>query len=271
MPGHVFYNTMPCHIPFAGVAGLKIVTRYPHRLPSLDSQILLFNAESGDLLAIMDANFITAMRTGAVAAHSIRLLSCENYQNLGFIGLGNTARATLKFLLDMDPNRTFCVRLLQYKDQEQSFIDRFKDYKNVEFVAEPHLHDVVRASEVLISSVTFADGDFAPNAIYPEGCTIVPIHTLGFQNCDLFFDRVYADDTAHVSGFKNFKQFNNFSEVSAVLNGKAPGRTNNRERILIYNIGISLHDIFLAHQIFQKITVRTANFSFNAPKEKFWI
>ena len=28
--------------------------------------------------------------------------------------------------------------------------------------------------------------------------TVIPVHTRGFQNCDLFFDKVFADDTDHV-------------------------------------------------------------------------
>ena len=65
-----FCNVMPC-ILNNGYGGVKIVTRYPERIPSLDSRLILFDAMKGDFLALMDADWITTMRTGAVAAHSI--------------------------------------------------------------------------------------------------------------------------------------------------------------------------------------------------------
>mgnify|MGYP000868163841 CR=1 FL=1 len=70
--GHVFYNVMPCILPTKNIAGVKIVNRYPTRLPSLDSQIILYDLDTGNIKAIMDGNFITTMRTGAVAAFSIQ-------------------------------------------------------------------------------------------------------------------------------------------------------------------------------------------------------
>ena len=48
MPGNIFCNVMPCII--SGVCdygGVKTVTRYPKRIPSLDSKILLFNTATG--------------------------------------------------------------------------------------------------------------------------------------------------------------------------------------------------------------------------------
>ena len=33
---------------------------------------------------------------------------------------------------------------------------------------------------------------------------MVPVHTRGFSNCDLFFDKVFADDYGHVKHFKYF-------------------------------------------------------------------
>ena len=68
---------------------------------------------------------------------------------------------------------------------------------------------------------------------------MVPVHTRGFSNCDLFFDKVYGDDTNHICHFKYFNQFKSFSEISDVLTGKALGRENNKERIIAYNIAES--------------------------------
>ena len=104
----VFCNVMPCVLmDERNSAGVKVVTRYPERIPSLDSDLVIFDSETGEFLAFMDANWITAMRTGAVAAHSIMLLAKKNFSKLSFLGLGNTARAALLVLASMMPEKEF--------------------------------------------------------------------------------------------------------------------------------------------------------------------
>lgn len=269
-----FCNVMPCMIgnpPSMG--GVKVVTRYPDRAPSLDSTILLMDAASGEFLALMDGNWVTTMRTGAVAAHSIRLLAKPGYQTLGIIGLGNVSRAALLILAETESNKEFTIKLLRYKDQELSFMERFAAYPNLHFELVDSYRDTVRGSDVVISGVTYAPEDFCEDDDFDEGVLVVPIHTLGFTNCDLFFDKIYGDDYGHVCGFKNFAKFKSFAEVSAVVNNTAPGRESDRERILAYNVGVSTHDIYFATQLYQlsKNNPKIKEFSLNGPADKFWI
>lgn len=44
MQGGIFVNTMPSEIPELGRFGVKIVSRYPERVPSLQSEILLYDS-----------------------------------------------------------------------------------------------------------------------------------------------------------------------------------------------------------------------------------
>ena len=115
----VFCNIMPSIVKVDDkmFGGVKVVTRYPNRVPSLDSQLLLFNAETGEKLAFMDANWITAMRTGLVAAYSIKLFAKNDYNEIGIMGLGNTARATFLSLLEnVILDKKVKVKLLKYKE-----------------------------------------------------------------------------------------------------------------------------------------------------------
>ena len=99
------------------MGGVKVVNRYPERKPSLDSKLLLLDMVSGDYLALMDANWITAMRTGAVAAHSIKLFAKNGFKTLAVLGLGNTARATMLCLAHAFPDREFKVKLLKGEEE----------------------------------------------------------------------------------------------------------------------------------------------------------
>lgn len=267
----VFYNTMPSILPYKDIAGVKLVTRYPSRNPSLDSQILLYRLSSGENLALIDGNWITAMRTGVVCAHSIKLFAKKDFSILGYIGLGNTARASLLTILSLYKDKKFLVKLKKYKGQEEEFAKRFKNFENAEFIYCDSYEEVIKGSHVVVSAATVFESDICRDECFDEGVLLVPIHTRGFTNCDLFFDKVYADDRDHVKDFKNFSKFKNFHETFEVLNGKAKARENDKERILVYNIGISLHDIFFAGEIYEILGNSCPSIDLNGPKEKFWL
>ena len=277
--GNRFCNVMPSvvyNMNGVDVGGVKMVTRYPERKPALDSKILLMNITNGDFLALMDGNWITAMRTGAVAAHSVMHLARSGWDTLALIGLGNIARASMLVLLSQI-NRPIKIKLLRYKDQAELFMERFKDFDNITFTIADSAPECIKDADVVISCATYFENDIASDDCFKEGVLVVPVHTRGFTNCDLFFDKVFADDTGHVDHFKYFSRYKYYAEVSDVVNGKSEGRADDKERILAYNIGISIHDIYYAYEIYNML--KTDGNVFDAlteadmkdPKEKFWI
>ena len=277
--GNVFCNVMPSILYRNDSAwgGVKVVTRYPERKPALDSKILLFNAASGEFLALIDGNWITAMRTGAVAVHSVLHLAKNNFKTIGLIGLGNTARATMLVLAAMVPDRILDIKLLRYKDQAEVFAERFSGYDHLRFTIVDSVEDAVRGSDVVISCATYFENDICADECFDEGVLVVPVHTRGFTNCDLFFDKVFADDTGHVDHFKHFSEFKFFAEISDVMNGNSAGRENEKERILAYNIGVSIHDINYAAHIYQMLKEKPERYNalvdadMHDPTDKFWI
>lgn len=256
--------------------GVKVVTRYPDRVPSLESCILLMDATTGEFLALMDGTWITAMRTGAVAAHSVMLFAKKNFSVIGMMGLGNTSRAALLVLAEQIGDRKITVKLLKYKGQEKSFAERFSGYKNLKFVYADTAEEMVHGSDVVISGATYLLEDVCSDECFDKGVLVVPIHTLGFTNCDLFFDKVFADDLGHVHHFKNFNKFKQFAEVSDVVNGIKPGRESDSERIVAYNIGISIHDVAFASAIYEMMQQKgildsLPDADLKIPSEKFWV
>ena len=271
--GNDFFNTMPCLLPAPfNYFGVKVVHRIKGATPALGGDILLYNSLSGELLAMLDADWITTMRTGAVATLAMQTLRKSDAKIYGFIGLGNTGRATMLCLLDAEPDVMHHVILMRYKDQAERFIERFKNYTNVTFSICDDVNELVAQSDVIVSCITEAQGLLCKeNSLYKEGCLVVPVHTRGFQNCDLFFDKVYADDTAHVCGFKYFSQFKQFAELQEVIEGKKPGRESDKERILSYNIGLGLHDVVYASKIYECLKDTLASTSLEREEKKFWI
>lgn len=251
-----FYTSMPCLLPTSfNRFGVKVVSRINGRKPALHSDLLLYEASSGQLLSLMDADWITQMRTGAVAALTIQLLQKKDAHIYAFVGLGSVAKATMEcFLAILPQNQHIIVKLQKYKDQAETFITQFADSRVTYQIVDTH-KQLVQDSDVVISAVTEMTELFcADDSLFKEGVLVVPIHTRGFQNCDLFFNHVFADDRGHVQGFKYFSQFKSFNELSEVLLGNIPARQSDKERILAYNIGLGLHDVVFATKIYERFS-----------------
>ena len=271
--GNDFFNTMPCLLPEPyHYYGVKVVHRIKGATPALGSDLLLYNSQTGELLAMLDADWITTMRTGAVATLAMQTFRKSNAKTYGFLGLGNTGRATMLCLLESEPDVMHHVILMKYKNQAELFMERFKEYPNVSFCICDNINELVSQSDVIVSCITEAQGLLCENNnLYKEGCLVVPVHTRGFQNCDLFFDQVYADDTAHVCGFKYFDRFKQFGEIQDVISKKIKGRESEKERILSYNIGLGLHDIVYASKIYEVLKEQSNDIRIVRETEKFWI
>lgn len=282
-----FFTSMPCLLPpppiyipeLEGVVnferryfGVKEVHRLLNSIPSLGSDMLLYDAQTGELLALLDTDWITTMRTGAVAALSSKLLRKSNASSYGIVGLGNTARATLLCILEQEPERNFLVKLVRYKDQAEQFIERFKGYNNVSFEIVESAEEMAGEVDVFISCITSAQGLLVPNEkTFKSGVTVIPVHMRGLQNCDTTFDRVFGDDTAHVCGFKLFNQWPDYNEVGEVLSGRDPGRRSDEQRIIDYNYGLALHDVVYAAKIYEKIKKESLDIKIEHETAKFWV
>ena len=75
-----------------GFALLKWVTSFPRNsergLPVVTGALLLSDAGTGELRAIMDCASITSLRTGAAAAVSAQVLAADSARSVGLIGCG---------------------------------------------------------------------------------------------------------------------------------------------------------------------------------------
>lgn len=254
-----FFTSMPCLLPQMEGAqhryfGIKEVHRVEGAVPSLGSDMLLYDANDGSLLALVDCDWITTMRTGAVAAASAKALRKSDASIYGFVGLGNTARAAMLCILEAEPDRHFHVKLLRYKDTADLFIERFRMYSNVDFEIVDDIDKLAGSVDVFFSCITSADGLLVKDEhVFKPGVTVIPVHMRGLQNCDTTFDRVFGDDTDHVRGFRYFPQFNDFNEIGEVLAGRDPGRRSDSQRIIDYNYGLGLHDVVYASKIYEML------------------
>src|ERR1044071_5209776 len=90
-----------------GAFGLKAICVFPGNpaqgKDAHQGAVMLFSRETGELLALMNASEITAIRTAAVSAIATRLLAREDAGRLGIIGAGVQARTHLAALAAVRP------------------------------------------------------------------------------------------------------------------------------------------------------------------------
>ena len=254
--GTDFINTMPCILPPEyHTFGCKVVSRIKGQHPALNSEMMIFDTLTGKMTALVNTDWITAMRTGAVAALAINTFRKSDAIIYSFVGLGAMGHATLDCFLATNKDIPMIVRLKRYKDHAEKTIEKYSGYANVTWEISETMEDLVRDADVVVSCITDAQGLLVEDVnLFKPGVLVVPVHTRGFQNCDTVFDKVFADDEGHVKGFKYFNQFRSFGEMADVLKGQIVGRVSDVERILSYNIGLGLHDIFFAERVLHQLS-----------------
>jgi ornithine cyclodeaminase len=88
---------MPGYVPSLGALVSKLVSLFPRNaagpIPTHQAVIVVFDPENGLPLALLDGTEITAMRTGAGSALSVRLLARQDASVLALLGTGVQARS----------------------------------------------------------------------------------------------------------------------------------------------------------------------------------
>ncbi len=87
---------------YRGVCGAKLVTFYPGNgargIPTHMAMILLFRAETGEPIAVVDGRLITEMRTAAVSAVATEALTPPDAHVLAVLGSGVQCRSHIEAL-----------------------------------------------------------------------------------------------------------------------------------------------------------------------------
>ncbi|MGI5380415.1 ornithine cyclodeaminase family protein [Streptomyces sp. CA-251387] len=104
---------MPGFVPSAGVLMSKLVSLFPQNagtaLPTHQALIVVFDPATGEPAALLDGTVITAMRTGACSALSVRLLAREDATVLAILGTGVQARSHARAICRVRPIRQIRV------------------------------------------------------------------------------------------------------------------------------------------------------------------
>src|ERR1700689_2808891 len=114
MPDEIgMLGNMPGYLAEPACFGVKLVSLIPRNKPPQYSShlglVLLFEAEHGCPVALLDAAEITAIRTAAASGLATRLLARPDAGDLALLGAGEQARSHLEAMLAVRPLRRIRV------------------------------------------------------------------------------------------------------------------------------------------------------------------
>jgi ornithine cyclodeaminase/alanine dehydrogenase-like protein (mu-crystallin family) len=242
-----FFNIMPSIIPDLNMFGLKSINKSPkfNNRPGVTGVMVLNDFTTGKLLCIMDSTWLTAYRTGIVAAITCKYLARPDSETISLYGAGNCAISSLMHIIEEIPSLK-TVKVFKYKDALERLSKRFS-HTNLRFEGYNSLKDLFVETNIFLSSIT---GDkkrtFIENNWVNEGLLALPIHTKGWQECK--FDKVFTDyyeQTKEIAPNIN-------AELGEIILGTKKGRENTNEKIIVYNYGIAIYDLIIANMIYNE-------------------
>jgi ornithine cyclodeaminase len=141
---------MPCYDSALNAAGVKTVAVSPEA--GVNASYELLDPETGAVLAIMEANYLTDLRTAATSAVATDLLAPADVETLGVFGSGRQARAHLAVVSRVRRFRRFLV-CGSGRSSLQSFHSRMKLDHGIE-VEPVDAEACVRESDVICTCTT---------------------------------------------------------------------------------------------------------------------
>ena len=137
----------------APILGLKAGGYWPHNaeknLGNHQSSTLLFDPETGRASALVSANYLTGVRTGASSAIATKYLSRPESSVLGIIGTGVQAAYQVRATLALRPLTK--VRAWDPSAANLAAFGRVVDGLGLEFSAEQERRTVVENADIVIT------------------------------------------------------------------------------------------------------------------------
>jgi ornithine cyclodeaminase len=268
--GH--FNVLRGHVSALGrhgVSGVKVVgdfvANYQRGLPSELALVTLYDPSTGVPLAIIDATFITAARTGAMTAVGARALARPGARVLGHAGARGTAFWNVTML---DSVFDFAeIRVTSRRpESREAFAERLRAETGTPVRVTSSVEEAFDGADILVEAtrLTAPQPLLHPGLVRP-GALVVPYGTVSAVSPDLLdaVDKVVVDDwrEAQAGRFGALRHHVDagilterslHAELGQILAGGRPGRESTDERILLWHRGLSILDVAVAHLILER-------------------
>ncbi len=254
---------MPAYLGAEKALGLKAVTFFPRNegtpLDSHQGAVLLFDAETGSLAAVIDATSITAIRTAAVSGAATRALAREGARDLALIGSGVQARTHLEAMLAVRPIRRVRVASLS-PERAAAFARRESARWKISVEPVSSVRDAVAGAEIICVATSSREPVLAGewissgahvNAVGSSVASARELDTDAVRRSRLYVDRresalAEAGDFVIAKAEGAVGDGHIAAEIGDVLIGNAPGRGSEAEITLFKSVGLAVEDVACA-------------------------
>lgn len=268
------HRFMPAYLEKLDIAGVKIVNTHPENrrkygLPTVAGIIVLAKPETGQLLAILDATWITVVKTAAASAVATKYLARKDAETLGLVGAGLQAIAHLEALAQVAKLREVNV-WSRTRETAEKFIKRMKkQHSEMKFTIAKDLREAVENSDV-VATVTPSRQPIVMADWVKPGTHInaMGADAPGKQELSpgiLSKAKIVVDDLEHCShsGEINvplaqglISKEDIYGEIGEIVLGRKPGRTSPSEITVFASTGVAIQDIAVAQIVHRKAVMQ---------------
>jgi len=246
-------------VPSAGVFGYKAYTSSREGIRFI---VYAFNAERGNLDAIVEANFLGMTRTGAAGGVAAKWLARSEARVVGVFGSGWQAQGQIEALAEV--RKLERVKVWSRKpDKLAAFCARMSDKLGIGVIPAESAEQAVRGSDIVVTITTSAtpvfDGEWVEagthiNAAGSNSLLRQEIDEATVRKCSPIV--VDSRPTAIKEAGdllpaleKGRLHAGQFAELGEVMNGTRPGRTLPEQVTLFESQGMAIQDLIIAAEL----------------------
>jgi ornithine cyclodeaminase/alanine dehydrogenase-like protein (mu-crystallin family) len=249
--------------------GLKAICVFPGNAAqgkdAHQGAVLLFSAETGELLAVINASAVTAVRTAAVSGVATLALAREDACDLCVIGAGVQARSHIEAMSHARRIRR-CRVASARMENARKLAEELKGNYAFPIEAVETIEAALKGADLIVTATNSAEavvrrewvsdgahlnavGACTPNARELDAATVAA--------SSLFVDRTEsvvneAGDYLRAAREGVVGPEHIRAELGEVMKGTKPGRTSTNEITLFESLGLAVEDLSVAIYLYDK-------------------
>jgi ornithine cyclodeaminase/alanine dehydrogenase len=231
-------------------------------IPTIQGIVLLIDSVTGEILSIMDGEYITALRTGAASGLATRFFARQNAETMALFGCGTQGRTQVEAVACERNIKKVLVFDLNRESAEQ-FIAEMTVKMQIEIV---HCEDTTRLKEAdIICTATNANAPLFHREVLKDGVHINAVGSFQphMQELDPFVIRdakLYVDQIDSclkesgdlikpiVAGI--IQKNHVIGEIGDYCLNKISGRESENDITVFKSVGIAIQDYYVATDIY---------------------
>jgi ornithine cyclodeaminase/alanine dehydrogenase-like protein (mu-crystallin family) len=250
-----FFHAMPAFLADADAVGLKWVAGYPTNqaldLPYLHGLFVLSEAATGRPLAVMDATWITEVRTAAASMLGIRALAERPVESIGILGCGRQAAVHLELAEQVFPT---LARVSLYDRHPERAEALAAAHRGLDARARGGPEEVAKASDVLVTCTPIVHEPPRPvrRDQLASATVACAVDYDAMLSDDMFEDAAVfvVDDVAQYLFHKEHGYFAGYPDDPVELcDAIAPGASHPPGLRVFVPLGIAIEDVAVAAEL----------------------